>query len=502
MNGDRPIHDDGGWFSHQYLQRLQNSTDPGVDRCSTSLLEVFTRKFLPRKKELLAIRERENMKEINDILTVELTDADLGFRAGEHPTRTLNKTEKYLKRVIADPFVTFTQNTDGQMVYEVLPIIKGEKTVNGKHLVLFNDLLLNHISPVKKYSPCSLILSKEIREKNVVAGILYEEGCRWKKTYNQGKPPFFEFTEKKLREKLLYDKMEISENKTTYTSVENKHMRIDKIRELVLKPALAVLKEFFDLGKLDFYLHMTTFVTEAKKIGRPPKNNFRFTILNRLMVPAHVSVQDSTEQDQYDPFEEINNYTEIAKELRNVYENDFIEIIIKQVEALEADNPAISEEVLTKIREKFTFYKNRGGKQLGNILNAVLWQDFGIGKPPKNDKSCQQGELLFWPDSLEEKIKVMKENYVICDRAQREFELSQARTLSILENEFLRYCLDTEKPLKDLRDATRLFFNVIKEPWFFKKYGNEKRNNDTDTRTESDRLEEEALRICRDKYFG
>ena len=497
MNGDITVYDDGGWFTYQFLQRLQNSTDPGVDRCSTSLLEVFTRKFLPRKEELLAVRGGNNREEINEILTVELTDADLGFIAGEHPTRTLNKTEKYLEKVIAYPFVTFKEKTDGQFVYELLPLIKGEKTVNGKHLVVFNDLLLDHISPVRKYNPYSLNLSKEIRKKNVVAGILYEEGCRWKRTYNQGRPPFFEFTEKKLREKLLYDKMEFSKDMKTYKSVKIRSMRTDNLISSVLKPALAVLEEFFNAGKLDFFLRMDTYIAAAKKVGRPPKKKFRFTVLNKLMASARVSVQDAAEKEQYDTYVEINNFTEIAKELQNVYENDYIEKIIKQVEALEVDNPAISEDVLTKIRQILTTYEKRGKKQLGNILTAVMWRDFNIGKAPKNDKSCQQGELLFWPDSLEEKIKVMQQHYVICDRTKREFGLSQERTISILGNEFQHYCQTKGKPLKDLKDATDLFFNVMNKPWFLKTYGYDKRNNNTDNRTESDGLEEEALRNYR-----
>ena len=297
--------------------------------------------------------------------------------------------------------------------------------------------------------------------------------------------------------------MELSEDKVSYKPIKIKCMRIDKIRELVLKPALAVLKELFNSGKSDFYLRMDTYRTEQKKVGRPPKKNFRFTILDKRMEPTQSSVQDAVQQDLFDEYEEISNYTELSKELTKVCDSKiFVEKIIKQTQAKEADDPTISEEVLTKIRQIRTNANSKDNPksraEWRKILVAALWEDFGIGTAPKKSKSCQHDELSTWPDNPEDKIKVMQESMEIYDKAVRiNQEFTQEKVHSILGNEFLDYCLKKNKPLRDWKDATNLFFNVFNQSWFLNSYGYDKRVNDSNIGTESNRLEEEALRNYR-----
>ena len=498
--GEIKVYQDELLFSNKFLQRLQNPTDPAVDTCSMNLLNLFIQNYAHRKEELLALTEK-SLEEANKFLTQELTDEDLGFNAGRHPSRTFGQTEKYLNLITSIPYIIFETQEDGKKIYEKLPLIK-EHTINetdGKHKVVFNDMLIFHISPDKQFGRCSLSLLREISKQSVVAGILYQEGCRWQFAYNGGKGPYFDFSEKQLREKLAYDRMDFSKDMKKYETVPIKHMRIDKIRELVLKPALIILRDIFNSGKTDFYLIMTTFDTKPKKEGRPPKRNFHFKVVKEKQVTVLPASLDSVQLDMFDDYEEINNYTEITKELAYILDSKrFRETIIKQIQVKETDNPAISEDVLTKIRHIRTSYENKGRMQWRKILISVLWEDFGVGIAPKRDKTSLHDELPPWPDNSEDKIKAMQQNFEICDKAVRiDQKFTQEKVLSILGNEFLDYCMKKNKPLKDWKDATSLFFSVFNKPWFLNSYGYDKRNNDTDTRTESDGLEEEALRNYR-----
>ena len=468
--GEIKVYQDELLFSNKFLQRLQNPTDPAVDTCSMNLLNLFIQNYAHRKEELLALTEK-SLEEANKFLTQELTD-----------------------------YIIFETQEDGKKIYEKLPLIK-EHTINetdGKHKVVFNDMLIFHISPDKQFGRCSLSLLREISKRSVVAGILYQEGCRWQFAYNGGKGPYFDFSEKQLREKLAYDRMDFSKDMKKYEAVPIKHMRIDKIRELVLKPALIILRDFFNSGKTDFYLIMTTFDTKPKKEGRPPKRNFHFRVVKEKQVTILPASLDSVQLNMFDDYEEINNYTEITKELAYILDSKkFRDTITKQIQVKETDNPAISEDVLTKIRHIRTSYEKRGRMQWRKILISVLWEDFGIGIAPKRDKTSLYDDLPPWPDNIDDKIKAMQQSYEICDKAKREFELSQEKVISILGNEFRDHCINHNKPLKDWKDAISLFFTLLNKPWFLKLYGYDKRNNDTDNRTEPDGLEEEALRNYR-----
>ena len=117
------VYKDENLISNKFLQRLQNPTDPGMDTCNTSLLEVFIREYGHRKDELMEMRKK-SMDEVNEFFTKELTDEELGFVSGKHPSRTFDQTEKYLNRVISFPLITFELQEDGRIEYEKMPLIK------------------------------------------------------------------------------------------------------------------------------------------------------------------------------------------------------------------------------------------------------------------------------------------------------------------------------------------------------------------------------------------
>ena len=318
--GEIRVYNDELLFSNKFLERLQNPTDPAIDKCSTSLLQLFIDKYSHRKEELLALTEK-SLAEANKFLTQELTDEDLGFLQGKHPSRTFSQTEKYLEWIHSTPYIVFETMEDGKICYEKLPLIKDHKVNGDKHKVIFNDMLIYHISPDKQFGRCSLSTLRDIKKRSIVAGILYEVGCRWQFAYNGGKGPFFDFTIEQLRKKLTFDKMQFTgddDDLKEISPVKVKCMRVDNLRNVVLRPALEVLKEFFDQGKIDFFLEMNFYLISAKKTGRPPKKNFHFKVIRKDMLSIKSLRKEATEQDLFDEYEEISNLTEISAELKKV----------------------------------------------------------------------------------------------------------------------------------------------------------------------------------------
>ena len=487
--GEIRVYNDELLFSNKFLERLQNPTDPAIDKCSTSLLQLFIDKYFHRKEELLALTEK-SLAEANKFLTQELTDEDLGFLQGKHPSRTFSQTEKYLEWIHSTPYIVFETMEDGKICYEKLPLIKDHKVNGDKHKVIFNDMLIYHISPDKQFGRCSLSTLRDIKKRSIVAGILYEVGCRWQFAYNGGKGPFFDFTIEQLRKKLTFDKMQFTgddDDLKEISPVKVKCMRVDNLRNVVLRPALEVLKEFFDQGKIDFYLEMNFYLISAKKTGRPPKKNFHFKVIRKDMLSIKSLRKEATEQDLFDEYEEISNLTEISAELKKVIKKpQLLNMIIQQIKEKDAVDNNFSEDVLTKIRDIRTKYAKRGIEQWGNVLIAVLRDDFSLGE--KSVKSEKNQDNDNWPDNLDERIKVMMGSPEIKDRAAKERSLSAQEVDLLLSGGFFQICVKNNKLKKGWSDAVDYFFNWlnrlgIRGPLNKESYGNNKQTKPNDGRT-------------------
>lgn len=474
------VYKDENLISNKFLQRLQNPTDPGMDTCNTSLLEVFIREYGHRKDELMEMRKK-SMDEVNEFFTKELTDEELGFVSGKHPSRTFDQTEKYLNRVISFPLITFELQEDGRIEYEKMPLIKQKKTSNGKHVVVFNDMLLDHIvpplDPSKGYGKCSWALLKEIKKVNIVAGLLYEEGCRRKYAYNKGNAPFFNFTEKEIRQKLSFDKMEFTDDMKEYKTVKIKAMRSDKIRSLILKPAIETLIDFFNQGKTDFWLEMSTFLEQPKKEGRPPKKNFHFVIHKRSFVSNSAPINGTTQSEKFDEYEEINALSEIRTELeKTIRSNELREYILGQIKERENEDSSFSVKVLHKITDLKSRLSDSEYRK-GHLLLTALWYDCDkLGKEPPT-KRMSKGNVPNWNEfSLEQKIEFMQNSHELLDEAC-EIGLSPDQTKAILAHDFVQYCTKYGKPLKDWDDAYSLFFSWYNKINSTPKSNGSKRNN-------------------------
>lgn len=456
------VYKDENLISNKFLRRLQNPTDRGMDTCNTFLLELFIREYGNRKDELMEIRKK-SMAEVNDFFTMYFTDEEIGFLSRKHPSRTFDQIEKYLDRAISFPLVTFELQEDGRIVYEKMPLIKQKKISNGKHVVVFNDMLIDHIvpplDPSKGYGRCSWALLKEIKKVNIVAGLLYEEGCRQKYAYNKGNPPFFNFTEKELRQKLSFDKMVFTDDMKDYKTVKIKCMRIDNIRNNVLKPAIETLEEFFNKGKTDFWLEMSTFLEQSKKAGRPPKKNFHFVINKRSLVPEKTPIDGSSQAEKFDEYEEINTLSEIKTELEKTIRSIGLrEYILHQIKEREGKDSSFP----TKVLHKITDIKSRLPEKeyrKGFLLLTALWYDCdNLGKEPPTKKETKK-DVPHWNEfSLKQKIEFMKNSQELLDDAC-EIGLSPEQTIAILEADFTQYCIKYSKPLKDWDDTYSLFFS-------------------------------------------
>lgn len=484
------------FFSNSFRRRLQNSTERTVDSVSTCILDLFIQNYKDKIDEFLRYEEMNEAEQLN-FLTVKVSITDMGVQTGKNPARAISHVRVSLKTLNDSPYVIRETVEGGIRKYHSLPLLKYSKIdEEGNCTFVFNDMLRFHISPKKRFTLCDLDTLKEIKKKSICAGIIYEEACSWANN-KDGKTPYFDWSTSELRQKLLYDKIsEISPDGTSITVIPQKKMRIDHLIRNVLKPALEVLEDFFSKGKITFWVEMITYLTETKKRGRPPKNSFHFVVRKKKRAEETKTSQDVIQPDLFG-YEEINNYTEIKKELRIILDSkSFVSTIIKQIQDREAEDSLLPERALTIIRNARANYSGKKGKvEWRNLLLAILWEEEKLGKEPSKKKEVDSKDADPWPETLDEKIEAMKQCYEICDRATREHNLSQEETLSRLDINFRAFCHKYNKPLKNWKDATELFFNVINKPWFLKynDYDNNRVSN-ADKRIKSNLVEEEALR--------
>ena len=220
-------------------------------------------------------------EEMNKALTVTLSNEDLGFDSGKNPERVINEVSRCLDFVYDYPFVVPQDSRNGKESYLKVRIIKGNaKTDDGRHTVVFNDLMYYVIFPEEKYGKCSLQILEEMSNANPYAVLLYQEGCSRQFDLTRSGNPWFDLSERKLRLKFLFDKMDSPDEKfEAFTTIPIKGMRIDNIRSRVLKPALQVIEDFFNTGKISFWLEMTEGVVTKVSRGRPKKTrNFHFVL--------------------------------------------------------------------------------------------------------------------------------------------------------------------------------------------------------------------------------
>ena len=76
-------------ISNPYLRRLQNPTDPAINKCYNHLFFAFCKKFGNDKENFKAVLNMPP-EEMNKALTVTLSNEDLGFDRSKNPERVIN----------------------------------------------------------------------------------------------------------------------------------------------------------------------------------------------------------------------------------------------------------------------------------------------------------------------------------------------------------------------------------------------------------------------------
>mgnify|MGYP006988847607 FL=1 len=477
------------FISNPYLQRLQNPTDPAINKCYNHLFIAFCKKFGNDKENFKAVLNL-SPEEMNKALTVTLSNEDLGFDSGKNPERVTNEVSRYLDFIYNYPFVVPQDSRNGKESYMKIRIIKGNaKTDDGHHTVVFNDLMYYVIFPKERYGRCSLEILKEMGNTNPYAVVLYQEGCSRQFDLRGGRNPWFDLSERKLRLKFLFDKMDSSDEKfETYTILPLKGMRIDKIRSRVLKPALQVIEDFFNAGKISFWLNMAEGIVTKVSRGRPKKTrNFHFQLEFSPRVQITDKSTNAVEGTLFLDSDTLQAVNRIKDELTEAFEGSsfgiskqYIMTVCSQLkQRLESENP--DKELPAKLSSKICAMKTRygkyGPKAVGrNIVNA-FWEDFQLGTEPKN-KGKISAPFQFWPDSLEEKIALMQQSSDFVNKAAELGGIGVEEVISLLGTTFLNKCRVESKPLKDWEDATSFFTNWLK--YFIKnrnKYGNEQQRS-------------------------
>ena len=454
---DKELHEDLIPVANEWLRRYQVPTDRTTDRISMGLLNVFIKLIAPNLEKLSGL-EKLPLDDGNEILTVELTD--IGVKLGRHPSREIERAKKIFEIICSNPYVTFTIKDKGIKEYHTIPLLKyGMVTPDGKCKLIFNDQLIRFFFPEKDYSLCSLNLFDEIRKRNVYSAIIFEEAYSYLNMCRNGNEPYFKWSIKETREKFGFNKMMVSsDDNTKYVSSEIKSMRIDNLISKVFFPAIAVLKEIFTEGKINFWVKLEIRGLKKGKAGRPPKDYFHFIL--KKTVPTEHTGKDGERLEMFD-YEEMDTLYYIREELRKIlYSKKMVNNIVEQLKNNE--QLGSHEEVLATIKAKLSQYAVKPKNAKANIILSILGKEHHLGDPlkfgetPKEDKE-------FWPDSLEERIKVMMDSPEIKDKAAKEFCLTSDEVNILLEGDFQKICIKNDKLKKDWSDACNYFFNWIKK---------------------------------------
>lgn len=468
--------------ANQLLRRLQAYNTRILDETSAELIELFVSTFgADRIKELRDLGELP-LDVANQVMTVQFHLKDIGVNPGRHPSRVIAKMMDILETIKDHPYILYTTEEDGKTVYNDLPLIKYRKVdSDGLCTVIFNDALRYLFFPDKFYGLVSFALLREIRRCNIYAGILYEEACSYAALKGRnGQDPYFCWSLQRAREKFGFDRMmNFDKEMLTYDSEVVKSMRPDVLRKKIFEPALAVLEDFFNDGKLECWLDLDTRADQKKKgPGRPPKDFFRFSIRRNKRKAIENDTEKVAHPDLFG-YEEMNTLYYIREQLKEI---SISEKMIKKIVGQLQRNEQIGthEEVLATIKNKRSVYDTKPPKERANLILSILGKEHHLGNPDKFGKASNNEP--FWPSSedLEGRIKVMSESSEIKDRASRDFGLSSQEVDILLQGEFYRNCKDNGKKLKkDWADAVDYFFKWlnrlgIQGPLNNIRYGNNK----------------------------
>ena len=495
-------------ISNTFLRRLQNPTEKPLDVCCQALIQIFVDHYGDKIEEIVKLGEK-NLKEAEAFLTVVVGPKDFGANLERNPSRTLASLKSRLDLLKAHPYIIYENvGKCGKREYVSLPLVIEHKLdEKGNIKLVFNPRLRFHVSKnytmKDNYALCSLSLLKEIKDIDIYAGILFEEGNSWANHGARTEDHFFCWSLQELRQKFLFDAItDLSADGKEFQIKKIRNMRVDNLINKYLIPALQVLEDFFAQGKINFWLEMKTYFSGEKKAGRPPKDSFRFLIHKKPRVTIHQVPKETIQLDIFDSYEEINNYTELRKEFSFMMKSKkYVNDILRQIQKKEAEDQTFSEKVLEKVRDIRTKYGEKKKKdEWRKILVTVLGRDFGIGSTPKKQQESEIPNGIEWPKDLDAKIEAMKQSFEICDRATREQNLSQEEVIKLLDNNFRAYCRKTNKPLKNWTDAINLFFNVINKQWLKDYEINENNgNNEPQGGNGSDCVEEEVSRYFKER---
>ena len=386
----------------------------------------------------------------------------MGVVLGRNRTRDIGRARNILKFIKENPYVTYSTNENGKKIYHEMPLIKRyDITEEGKCKLVFNDQLRHFFFPEKNFALCSFALLKEIRQRNIYSAIIFGEACSYEGMFKYKQFPSFTWSMKNGREKFSFDHIkDISEDRTSYVIVETKKMRPDNMMSRIIQPALVVLEEFFNEGKIRFWLDLEVKADlEKASVGRPPNNLFRFILRKDKRAPLLDAPVEGEQQDLFG-YEEMNTLYYIRKELNEILgSKQTIKQIIEQLK----NNEQIGthEDVLATIKNKRSGYDDKPKKERRNLILTILGREHHLGDPSKF-KEISKGDDRFWPDDLQGRIKVMIDSPEIKDRAAQDFSLSSDEVNNLLSSDFLQICQKNNKLKKDWADAVDYFFNWLK----------------------------------------
>lgn len=477
------LHKNEYLFSKSFLQRLQIPTDRAFDRCCMALIEVFLVRY-GHQTDVLENLLKRNMDEVDRLLTVDLTNDDFGFNFGKNPSRNFDQIEQYLNMIDVIPFILYETSAGGKVKYTKLPLINDHTvSADGKHRIVYNYRLLYHLSPKYtpelQYSRVSIRILKEIRKENVYAGILYEEGCSWWYSHNHGKAPFFDWTEKKLREKFSFNRMDFTDDMNVCESVPVKGMRIDNIKKKILEPAILVLRSFFEKGKIDFWLDLSYTNASSKMRGRPAKKNFHFTLYKRDLAVRQGKGKPS-EPDLFDNYEEVTTLDLIKDFITKVFTDSgfnnrdkYISRVCAQISVRCELSPAFADDLFEKLKEKKSKNSAKGVKYIGSVIYNELEAELFSSTTDKKEENTTD-----WPSSRKEKIQILADNDKLINEVLTKYNshgLTRDEVCRLIKNDFFAHCEEYNKPMVSFADAKSLLISWL--PYYFKFNRSNSNNN-------------------------
>lgn len=461
----------------EFLGALGLSVVESIDSTRTKLILKFYETFKDRKDELRKAFERP-MGEVNELLTVRISEDELGFDR-RHP----NDTKDYINWFRRNPLLLEKYySKENPKPENFIPLVKRSVYVKdpnggkGYHEVTYNDIWLYYIFPEKNFALLDMDLREKIAQKSTYAALIYEEACNYKFRFDSERK-CFDMDENKLRMKFGLDrytqKNELEDEDDKYEFVSKGYTRSRDIYNKILKEKVEnVLKDFYISKELPFFIEIEKVEPRKTKrsyersniIGRPKSSRipkYRFWVrFIEIQEAEAIEIKESPSASCFDINNELHLFRiTLAEMLRvNGIDDDaateFAQKIADEVRERSSKEPDLSYKTRKKLEELPAHYEGKKVYDVFKLIRKVLWDFRGLGEEPIESDSLPNDSKAAdnsWPSDIEGQISILRNKPQKVYKLMEDFNIPKEYFERVLEDFKLRLCRPDKTGKKSMK---------------------------------------------------